>query len=187
MYRAVVIGTSSGGFNALKTILPALPVNFPLPVIVVQHLAAHTDSYWVNLLNSLCNLQVKEADEKEPLQPGVVYTAPPNYHLLVQSDETLALTVDEKVNFARPSIDVLFETAAGVYQNALIGVVLTGANNDGAKGLKAIKDRGGLTIVQDPLLAESSYMPAAAITAASPHYVLPLTQIADLLIKKAEL
>lgn len=183
MYKAVVIGTSSGGLNALKSILPQLPAGFKLPVIVVQHIGSWADNYWVRALNEMCSVTVKEADEKETLQPGIVYTAPPNYHLLVERDHTLSLTIDERVNYARPSIDVLFETAAIAYGKQLIGIVLTGANHDGANGLKQIKENGGLTIVQQPNTAEAAIMPRFAIAAAEPDYIVPLNQIPDLLIK----
>lgn len=182
-YKAVVIGTSSGGLNALLTILPALPANFNMPVIVVQHIGANSDSFWVEAINKKCALTVKEADEKEKALPGFVYVAPPNYHLLVERDETFTLTIDERVNYARPSIDVLFETACVAYGGNLIGVILTGANNDGAAGLLCIKKRGGLTIAQDPETAEASYMPASAIKLNAATHILPLKEIVDLLIQ----
>lgn len=183
MYKAVVIGCSSGGLNALKCILPMLPAGFTMPVIIVQHIGAGADSYWVKALNELCKVTVKEADEKEPLKPGIVYTAPPNYHLLVERDHTLSLTIDERVNYARPSIDVLFETAAAAYGPKLIGIVLTGANHDGAKGLKRIKEGGGITIVQQPETAEAAIMPKFAIAESVPDYIIPLEKIPDLLTK----
>lgn len=187
MYKAAVIGTSSGGMAALKAILPLLPATFALPVIVVQHVGANADNYWVEVMNEMCALHVKEADEKEPVTAGYIYVAPPNYHLLVETDRTLSLSVDEKVNFARPSIDVLFESAALAYKEQLIGIVLTGANHDGAKGLKKIKEKGGLAIVQDPASADSAYMPSAAAAAAQPDYIVPVKDIAPLLIKITQL
>src|SRR5690606_35205527 len=119
--------------------------------------------YWIDILDSMCFLRVKEADEKEKIKPGCVYIAPPNYHLLIEKNETFSLSIDEKVNYARPSIDVLFDSAAYVYYDQLIGVVMTGANHDGAMGLKKIKENGGMTIVQDPETAISRFMPEAAI------------------------
>ncbi|HLP50601.1 MAG TPA: chemotaxis protein CheB [Chitinophagales bacterium] len=187
MYKAAVIGTSSGGMAALKAILPLLPAGFSLPVIVVQHVGANADNYWVGVMDEMCALHVKEADEKEQITPGNIYVAPPNYHLLVETDRTLSLSVDEKVNFARPSIDVLFESAALAYKKQLVGIVLTGANHDGAKGLKKIKEMGGLAIVQDPATADSSYMPAAAIAATQADYIVPVKDIANLLIKIIQL
>lgn len=181
-YKAIVIGVSAGGLNAMKTLLPALPADFPLPVVVVQHIGARSDGTWIDILNSLCALNIKEADEKEKIEKGNVYVAPPNYHLLIEKDETFTLTVDEKVNFARPSIDVLFESAAVAYQEKLIGIILTGSNSDGTEGMKKIQENGGLTIAQDPLTAESSYMPASAITAVKIDFVLPIKKIINLLL-----
>lgn len=182
-YEAVVIGVSSGGLNALKILLPALPADFGLPVIIVQHVGVHSENYWIGILNSMCKLQVKEADEKEIIEKGNVYIAPANYHLLVEKDHTLSLSVEQKVNFARPSIDVLFESAAEAYKEKLIGIILTGSNNDGTKGIKKIKDKGGIAIVQDPATAESPYMPSSAIAAGSTDYILSVEKIIHLLIE----
>jgi two-component system chemotaxis response regulator CheB len=182
-YKAIVIGVSSGGLNVLKIVLPALPADFCLPIIIVQHVGAHSESYWIGLLNGMCKLTVKEADEKEIIAKGNVYIAAANYHLLVEKDHTLSLSTEKKVNFARPSIDVLFESAAEAYKNKLIGIILTGANSDGSKGIKKIKEYGGLTIVQDPDTAESPSMPTSAITAISPDHILPIEKIIYLLIK----
>ena len=189
-YEAIVIGVSSGGMNALKFIFSALPAGFTSPIIIVQHVSAHSDNEWIRLLNQKSNLTIKEADEKEKIERGKVYIAPANYHLLIERDKTFSLTIDERVNFARPSIDVLFESAAEAYKNKLIGVILTGANNDGAKGIKRIKEYGGLAIIQDPETAESSTMPASAIAAClygrqaiEPDYILSLEKIVQLLIK----
>jgi two-component system chemotaxis response regulator CheB len=182
-YEAIVMGVSSGGMSAMKVMFSLLPVDFNIPIIIVQHVSPRSDSQWIELLNEKSNLLIKEADEKEKIEQGIVYIAPPNYHLLIESNKTFSLTIDDRVNFARPSIDVLFESAAEAYKNKLIGVVLTGSNNDGTKGLKRIKEYGGLTIVQDPETAESSYMPASAIAAIQVDYVLPLHGIINLLIK----
>ena len=182
-YEAIVIGVSSGGMNAMKVMFSLLPKNFSIPIIIVQHISAHSDSQWIELLNEKSNLNIKEADEKEKIEKGNVYIAPSNYHLLIGNDETFSLTIDERVNYARPSIDVLFESAADVYASKLIGVVLTGSNNDGTKGLKRIQECGGLTIVQDPKTAESAYMPASAIASIKPDYILALEDIIQLLIK----
>jgi len=182
-YEAIVIGVSSGGMKALKFIFSTLPAWFPTPIIIVQHVSAHSDNEWIELLNEKSNLNVKEADEKEKIASGNVYIAPANYHLLIEKDKTFSLTIDERVNFARPSIDVLFESAAEAYKNKLIGIVLTGSNNDGAKGIKRIKECGGLAIIQDPETAESFTMPASAIAAIEPDYILSLEKILELLIK----
>ena len=182
-YGAIVIGVSSGGMNALKIISSTLPAHFNLPIIIVQHLSAHSDSHWIKLLNEKSRLNVKEADEKEKIEKGNIYIAPPNYHLLIEKDKTFSLTIDERVNFARPSIDVLFESAAEAYRNKLIGIVLTGSNSDGTKGIKRIKNCGGLAIIQDPKTADSEYMPNSAIAAIVPDYIISLEEIVELLIK----
>ncbi|HEY5408192.1 MAG TPA: chemotaxis protein CheB [Ginsengibacter sp.] len=182
-YEAIVIGVSSGGMNAMKIMFAMLPADFGIPVIIVQHLSSRSDSQWIKVLNDKSNIYVKEADEKEKIESGIVYIAPPNYHLLIEKNKTFSLTIDERVNYARPSIDVLFESAAEAYKNKLIGIVLTGANNDGTNGIKKIKEAGGLVIIQDPDTAESFYMPASALGAVTPDYVLPLKDILELLIK----
>ena len=182
-YQAIVIGVSSGGMNAMKLLFSGLPVDFSIPVIIVQHISSLSNNNWINILNKMSCLNIKEADEKEKIEKGNIYVAPPNYHLLIEKNKTFSLTIDGRVNFARPSIDVLFESAADAYKTRLIGVILTGANGDGTIGIKRIKESGGLTIVQNPLTAEAAYMPASAIAAGKPDYVLPLEDIADLLIK----
>lgn len=181
VYQAVVIGSSAGGLNALKTIFLSLDKHFPFPVIVVQHMSPDADNYLATFLNSLEKIRVKEADEKEIPKAGVAYIAPPNYHLLIEHNGSFTLTVGERVNYARPSIDVLFETAAETYGDGLIGIILTGANNDGSAGLKKIKALGGTTIVQDPDEAESDTMPRAALEMAKPHHVFKLNEIATFL------
>lgn len=181
-YEAIVIGVSSGGLNALKFIFSALPADFNMPIIIVQHISARSDNQWIKLLNDKSNLNIKEADEKEIIEKGNVYMAPPNYHLLIEKNKTFSLTIDEKVNFARPAIDVLFESAAEAYENKLIGIILTGSSSDGTLGLKKIKEYGGLTIVQDPKTAESSFMPASAMAVVNVDHVLPLEGMADLLV-----
>jgi two-component system chemotaxis response regulator CheB len=185
-YAAVVIGVSAGGMQALGKIIPRLPATFPLPVIIVQHVAPNSDNYMVRHFDQISELYVKEADEKEPVEPGKVYFAPPNYHLLIEEDRTFSLSAEGRVNYSRPSIDVLFESALDAYCTSLIGVVLTGANNDGSTGLKKIKNCGGMTIVQNPATAEVAAMPEAAIKAAKPHYILELEDIAPMLVKLAE-
>ena len=181
--KAIVVGASAGGLVALKELLPALPGTFSWPVLVVQHMSPHSDNYMTRMLNDLSQLTIKEADEKEPILPGTVYIAPPDYHLLVEADFTLSLSMEEKVNYSRPSIDVLFETAADVYGPHLMGIVLTGASADGANGLLAVKKKGGFTIVQHPDDAESPTMPKAAIERASPHKILSLDKIIALLLQ----
>ena len=182
-YEAIVIGVSSGGMNAMKVMFSLLPKEFKTPIIIVQHISSQSENLWIRLLNDKSNIYIKEADEKEKIENGKVYIAPPNYHLLIEKDRTFSLTVDKYVNYSRPSIDVLFESAAEAYKNKLIGVILTGSNNDGTNGMKRIKEYGGLTIVQDPTTAESNYMPASAIAAMQMDYILTLENIIKLLIK----
>lgn len=182
-YEAIVIGVSSGGMKALKVIFSALPSDFAVPVIIVQHIGPRSENSWIKLLNDSCSLHIKEVDEKEKVGTGNIYVAPSNYHLLIEEDKSFSLTIDERVNFARPSIDVLFESAAEAYKEKLIGIILTGSNNDGTKGVKRIKELGGLVIIQNPKTAESSYMPASAIAAIQPDYILELDQIGELLLK----
>jgi len=183
VYSCIVIGVSSGGMHALTAVLPLLPEGFSIPVIVVQHISPHSDNYITRHLDTISKVRVKEVDEKEPILPGIVYTAPPNYHVLVEEDRTLSLSVEDRINFARPSVDVLFESAADVYGTELVGIILTGANNDGSKGLARIREKGGLTIVQDPESAEVNGMPVAALAAVRPDYVLMLEDIAPLLVR----
>ena len=186
-YEAIVIGTSAGGLNALQKILGPLPADFPLPMLVVQHRLPAADDFLTFSLNESCALSVKEAEEKELLKPGFIYIAPANYHLLVERDKTLSLTIDAKVCYARPSIDVLFETAAEAYLSALVGIILTGANNDGTVGLKKIKEKGGLTIAQDPATAESDVMPLSAIRENVVDKMLSLAEIASFLRQLSEI
>jgi two-component system, chemotaxis family, protein-glutamate methylesterase/glutaminase len=181
-YKAIVIGSSAGGLNALRTILTMLGSDFKIPIIIVQHTSPSSDNYITTYLDELCGLRVKEADEKEIIVNGHVYFAPPNFHLLVEENGTFSLSIDERINFARPSIDVLFDTATYTFQDQLIGIILTGANHDGAKGLKKIKQAGGLCIVQDPKTAEVDSMPLSAIQATKVDHILPLAEIAKLLI-----
>src|ERR1035437_1844751 len=182
-YEAIVIGVSSGGMNAMKVMFSLLPKEFNTPIIIVQHISSQSENLWIRLLNDESNLYIKEADEKEKIENGKVYIAPPNYHLLIERDKTFSLTIDERINYARPSIDVLFESAAEAYKNKLIGVILTGSNNDGTNGIKRIQECGGLTIIQNPETAESAYMPKSAIAAIHPDYILSLEEIIKLLIK----
>lgn len=181
LFQAVVIGTSLGGMNALKTILSRLPKNFPIPILIVQHLSPYSDGFLAKYLDNLCEIEVIEAEEKMKILQGHAYIAPPNYHMLVDKNGFLSFTIGEKVNYARPSIDILFESSVDAYGDRVIGILLTGANADGSRGLKRIKEVGGLTIVQDPIEAEADAMPRAAINISKVDYVLPLYEIAILL------
>ncbi len=188
-YEAIVLGISAGGMEALTHIIPRLPADFALPVVIVQHMHSASDDFLAHYLDEKSFLKVKQADEKEEILPGVAYFAPPNYHLMVEDDRRFSLSIDAPVNYARPSIDVLFETAADVYGTKLVGVILTGANSDGSHGLSKIKESGGLTVVQDPETAEMDVMPKAAIAAADVDYILPLKEIGPFLkrLKKVSL
>lgn len=176
-YDAVVIGVSAGGMRALRTLLSPLPDYFPVPIVIVQHRMASSDGYLVTYLDNRCSLHVREAAEKERLMPKTVYIAPADYHLLIEKNKTMSLSIDGLVHYARPSIDVLFETAAAAFGKALIGVILTGANSDGSDGIRAIKSAGGLTIAEDPEAAEVSVMPLAAIGTGAVDFILPLEDI----------
>ena len=180
-YQAVVMGVSAGGMEALNTILPELPSDFPLSVIIVQHTHPTSDDFLARYLDEQCRVKVKEADEQEKILPGIVYLAPSNYHLLVEHDKILSLSTELPVNFARPSIDVLFETAADAYGEKVVGVILTGANHDGSQGLLTIKKAGGLAVVQDPETAEAYAMPQSAIETVQPDHILPLEKIGPFL------
>lgn len=182
-YAAVTIGTSLGGLAALTQIIPTLPENF-LPTIIVQHIQERSENLLVPYLDRLSAMHVKEASPDEAIQKGCVYIAPPGYHLLIDYNHTFALSVDERVNYSRPSIDVLFESAGMVYQSQLIAVILTGANSDGTQGLRVVKKYGGLVVAEDPETAEAATMPRSAIDAGLVDFVLPLADIADFLQKK---
>lgn len=182
----IAIGTSLGGLNALIALLHSLPESLSIPVVVVQHRAANADGSLAELLQQHTTLVVVEAEDKVPLAPGTVYLAPPDYHLLVEEPGMLALSTEGPVRSARPSIDVLFETAADAYGPALLGILLTGASADGAGGVAQIKARGGRVVVQDPSTAESAVMPAAGIAAAPVDYVVPLDRIGELVVSLVE-
>lgn len=183
----IAVGTSLGGLNALSAMLGALPESLPVPIVVVQHRAIVTKHGRLeHLLQDQTALTVVEAEDKMTLEPGKVYLAPADYHLLIEERGALALSTEAPVRAARPSIDVLFETAAEAYRDALICVLLTGASADGADGVAAVKARGGRAIVQDPVTAECGTMPAAGLKAASVDYVLPLGEIAAHLVSMVE-
>ena len=185
-YRAVVIGASAGGLAAVESVLRDLKPTFCLPVLLVQHISPNVESYLSSHFEQRCHMTVQEAEDKDPIRRGSIYIAPPNYHMMVEFDCSIALSVDPPVNFSRPSIDVLFESAADYFGKALIGVVLTGANSDGAQGMKRIAEKGGLTIVQSPETAEVNTMPLAAIEAVNVDHVLPLEEIGRFLSELCE-
>ena len=181
MYEIVVIGTSWGGLNALSRVVAGLPATFALPLVVVQHRSRDVVGFLAELLQSHTSLSVVEVDDKHPIAAGHVYVAPANYHLLIEQG-FFSLTTDAPVRYSRPSIDVTFVSAADAYGRRTVGVVLTGANEDGALGLKRIADRGGYAIVQDPETAEGAAMPRAALRTVPKARVVPLDRIASHLI-----
>ncbi|MFH0774403.1 MAG: chemotaxis protein CheB [bacterium] len=210
--KIIVIGASKGGLQALKTVLSALPAEFPLPVVIVQHREKEADEALSQLLQKVSSLTVTEVEDKQPILPGQVFLAPGGYHLLIESDTLpptlspqpsfsspitdyrspdhlpfppchFALSTAEPVKYSRPSVDVLFESAAEVYGEGVIGVILTGNNADGAQGLAAVKQAGGMTIVQEPRTAEADSMPKAAIAATEVDKILPLEEIGPFLAK----
>lgn len=179
--EAVVVGASSGGVEALCTLFAGLPADFPAPILVVQHTRSETARGLCEAFGHAGRLPVVEAEPRQPVLGGCVYVAPPDYHLLVEPGPRLALSVDEKVCQVRPSVDVLFESAADVWRDRLAGVILTGANGDGAQGLAAVRSRRGVAIVQDPDGAQMREMPEAALRACGADHVVTLTGIAPLL------
>jgi len=176
-FTAIVLGTSAGGYAALDALFRQIDSDFSLPLIIVQHLYPDSNDLLARNLNAVCSLNVCEANEKQKIQSGNIYISPANYHLLIEADCTFSLNIDLKVNYSRPSIDVLVESAADIYKDQLIGILLTGANSDGAKGLRYIKTKGGITIVQDPKSAEVPAMPLSAINLFTVDYILPLEKI----------
>jgi two-component system chemotaxis response regulator CheB len=184
--QAIVIGASAGALDALSAILPALPKTFPIPILIVVHVPPDKESLLTTILAAKCNMKVHEAEDKQAIEASAIYVAPPGYHLLVEKDRTLSLSTEEEVHFSRPSIDVLFETTADAYGAALAGIVLSGANDDGASGLRAIADAGGVAVVQQPEMAFSPTMPQAALKACPSARVMSLDMIATWLNSLAE-
>ena len=179
--EAVVIGASAGGVEALTELLPVLPRTFRPSVFVVLHQPRARPSLLAEIFARRCALPVREAEDKAPVEPGTVYFAPPDYHLLLEKSRRMALSVDEPAHFSRPSIDVLFESAADVYSERLLGIILTGANEDGAAGLHAVHRAGGITVAQQPDSAKVPLMVVSALQRTPADFVLPLPEIAQLL------
>lgn len=181
-YEIVVVGTSWGGLSALRELIAGLPAAFALPLVVVQHRHKQSDHLLTSLLQDRTALCVAEVEDKAPIAPGSIYVAPADYHLLIEAGY-FSLSTDDPVRFSRPSIDVTFQSAADTYENRAVGVVLTGANADGADGLKRIFDRGGLAFVQLPATAESPAMPAAALARVPRARALTIEEIARALVE----
>ncbi|MBK5373180.1 chemotaxis protein CheB [Pseudomonas sp. TH08] len=181
--EAIVVGASAGGVEALLTLLAPLRAGFVLPIIVVLHLPEERRSQLAEVFSRRLDMPVHEAVDKQDIVGGTVYFATPGYHLSVEHDRSLSLSLEDRVHYSRPSIDYLFESAADAYGPALAAVLLTGANHDGARGLAEVKRRGGLTIVQDPQEAQVATMPQAALNIQQPDHVLPIHGIGRLLVE----
>jgi two-component system chemotaxis response regulator CheB len=185
-FEALVIGGSAGAVEALSLLLPTVPRDARIPVIVVVHLPPNRPSLLTEVFAPRCPARVAEPEDKEPVRAGTIWFAPSNYHLLIEPDRTFSFSVDEPIRFSRPSIDVLFESAADAFGGKLCGIVLTGANDDGALGALAIRNAGGTVVVQDPDTATAAQMPRAAIAHATPQMVASLPEIADFLRQATE-
>ncbi|AFZ03240.1 chemotaxis protein CheB [Calothrix sp. PCC 6303] len=181
-FRIVAIACSAGGLQAVSKVISALPANFPVPIVIVQHLDPKHRSMMADILSRRTKLQVKQAEQGELMNPGTIYIAPPNYHLLVTSQGSVELTQSEVIHFVRPSADVLFESVANSYESQAIAVILTGTGVDGAVGVREIKEKGGIVIVEDSETSEFDGMPKAAIKTGIVDQVLPLSEIARALI-----
>lgn len=176
-FKVVIIGGSAGSLNVLMQILPHLPVIKSFAIVIVVHRKSTDEQTLEELITLKSIIKVKRVEDKTPLSPGFIFVAPSNYHLLFEKNNTLSLDTSEKVNYSRPSIDVCFESAAEVYKNQLIGILLSGSNSDGTEGLKAIQKEGGTIIVQDPKSADMAFMPYNAIQNTTPDFVLDIQEI----------
>ena len=184
--EAVVIGASAGGVHALLSLFSGLPAHFHLPIVTVLHLSSGRDSQLPEIFRRRMTLDVREAADKEKIKPSTLYFAGPGYHLSVETDRSFSLSCEEPMHYSRPSIDVLMASAADAYGSSLAGILLTGANVDGAAGLARIGGRGGITVVQDPTEAEVPIMPQAAIGRSPPSFILTLDDIRNLLLELDE-
>ena len=182
-YKAVIIGGSAGSFQIVTRILNSLNPNFPVPILLCLHRLKHVRSGFVEALSLKANIPVTEPYDKEQLKAGHAYLAPANYHMFLELANRVALSTDEPVNHSRPSIDLSFITAANAYRDKLVGIILSGANRDGAFGLKKVADNGGVTIVQDPTESEVKTMPEAALQLTKVDYVYSTDQIIKFLQK----
>jgi two-component system chemotaxis response regulator CheB len=180
-FEVVVVGVSAGGVDLLLQLLPALPGGFPVPVLVCLHSAQGTTAELADMLDQRSAVTVREASDKEVPQRGHVYLAPGGYHLLLERDGALSLSVDEPVRFARPSVDVLFDSAAHVHRERVLAIVLSGANDDGAQGVRRVKAAGGMVVVQDPASAVATDMPRAALAAVRPDHCVKPEELPKLL------
>ncbi len=181
----IVIGGSAGALDALLAIVPALPDELVTPILVALHVSPHHPSRLADLLGRHATRPVCEPEDKQPIRAGTIYVAPPDYHLLVERNETCALSVDAPLNYSRPSIDMLFDSAADAFGPAVTGVVLSGANDDGARGLARIFAAGGCCVVQSPSAAPHAAMPTAAVQRAREAHVLAVGEIVPFLARRA--
>lgn len=182
-YKAVIIGGSAGSFQVVTKILSSLSDKFPLPVLLCLHRLKHVRSGFVEALSLKSNIPIEEPNDKDTLKPGRAYLAPANYHMFLELANRVALSTDDPVNHSRPSIDLSFITAASAYRNNLVGIILSGANRDGAKGLKVVADKGGTTIVQDPNECEVKTMTESAMNLTKVDHVYTTEQIIRFLSK----
>lgn len=185
-YKAVVIGGSAGSFQGIVKILSQLPADFPLPIIMALHRLKHVRHGFVEALSLKSKLTITEPDDKETIRKGMVYLAPANYHLSVELGNNFSLSTEDMVNNSRPAIDITLGSAAYVYRNKLVGILLSGANRDGGLGMKSIKDKGGLTIVQDPAECMIDTMPKAALSLTTIDYTLSIDKITEFLKELAQ-
>lgn len=179
--QCVVIGGSAGSLKIILYILSHLKKGFSIPIIIVLHRKNDSESTLTDVINNSTHLKVKEAEDKEQISPGMVYVAPANYHLLIEKEHIFSLDVSEKVNFSRPSIDVTFQTAAEAYGDGLIAIILSGANDDGTDGFKAVRKKKGITIAQDPKTASMYVMPQSAINHGLADHIFSANEIAEFL------
>ena len=182
-YRVIIIGGSAGSLHVLMQILPELPLNKSLAIVIVVHRKSSDEETLEELIQLKSKTEVRPVEDKISLLPGYIYVAPSNYHLLFEKNNLLALDTSEKINYSRPSIDVSFESAAEVYKDKLTGILLSGSNTDGTKGLIAIKSNGGTIVVQDPNSAEMPFMPNYAIQNTTPDFILDIPQMIDFILK----
>ncbi|GGI26733.1 chemotaxis protein CheB [Pedobacter mendelii] len=183
---ALVIGGSAGSLDVLLEIFPALDKEINFPIIIVTHRKPGNDSLLTDLLQNRTQLKVKEVEEKEKILPGTVYIAPADYHLLLEHNKTFSLDYSEKVNYSRPSIDVTFQSAAEIFASELICILLSGSNNDGVEGLKAVNNFGGLVVIQNPNTAIMPYMPQQAVINIKKNVILDAFYMADFINKLAK-
>lgn len=183
LVNLITIGTSAGGITALKRLFPNLSKSLTLPIVVVLHIPEDFAIDFHMIFKDFTHYNILEVKDKMPIIDNTIYFAPPAYHVLVEKNKNFSLTQEDPVHYSRPSIDILFESASEAYGEKLCGVLLTGANNDGAEGLQMIQKRQGCTVVQDPKSAEAAYMPQSALSLIQPNFVGDITQISDFLNK----